>query len=109
MEENTATSFAAPITSLHPIGRSNPGSSYSGDAPNRTGWRSCKASCSTEMQIYDPLLWGLKALGLLVAFRMQGALLKGAQDHWSRRWAVGLRRAMGATVLLNAKPLLHDD
>jgi hypothetical protein len=48
-------------------------------------------------------------VGLLVAFRMQGALLKGTQDQWSRRWAVGLRRAMGATALLNAKPLLHDD
>jgi fatty acid desaturase len=65
-------------------------------------------SCSTVMQIYDPLLWVLQAFGLFIASTVQGAMWKGAQDHGGRGWFVALIWAVGSTLLLNAMHLLHD-
>ena len=33
------------------------------------------------MQVYEPLLWLLQAFGLFIAFTVQGAMWKGAEDH----------------------------
>ncbi|MEN9767767.1 MAG: hypothetical protein RLZZ32_1727 [Cyanobacteriota bacterium] len=60
------------------------------------------------MQIYDPLLWVLQAFGLFIAFTVQGAMWKGAQDHGGRGWAVALTWAVGTDVLINAMHLLHE-
>ena len=60
------------------------------------------------MHAYYPLLWVLQAFGLFIAFTVQGAMWKGAQDHGGRGWAVALTWAVGTTVLLNAMHLLHD-
>ncbi|WP_438982635.1 hypothetical protein [Vulcanococcus sp.] len=59
------------------------------------------------MQIYAPLLWALQVFALFIAFTVQGAMWKGAQDHGGRGWAVALTWAVGFTVLLNAIHLLH--
>ena len=67
-----------------------------------------QAFCSTVMHGYYPLLWVVQAFGLFIAFTVQGAMWKGAQDHGSRGWAVALTWAVGSTVLLNAMHLLHD-
>ena len=58
------------------------------------------------MQFYEPLLWLLQAFALFIAFTVQGAMWKGAQDHGGRGWAVALNWAVGSTVLLNAIHLL---
>ena len=42
------------------------------------------------MQIYDPLLWVLEAFGLFIAYTVQAAMWKGAQDHGGRGWFVAL-------------------
>ena len=60
------------------------------------------------MQFYEPLLWLLQALALFIAFTVQGAMWKGAQDHGKRGWFVALIWAVGSTVLLNAMHHLHD-
>jgi len=60
------------------------------------------------MQIYDPLLWVLQAFGLFIAFTVQGAMWKGAQDHGGRGWAVALTWAVGTDVLINAMHLMHE-
>ncbi len=60
------------------------------------------------MQIYDPILWVLQGFALFIAFTVQGAMWKGAQDHGGRGWVVALTWAVGAAVLLNAMHLLHD-
>ncbi|MEN9861674.1 MAG: hypothetical protein RLZZ515_2156 [Cyanobacteriota bacterium] len=60
------------------------------------------------MQIYDPLLWALQAFGLFIAFTVQGAMWKGAQDHGGRGWAVALTWAVGTDVLINAMHLMHE-
>jgi len=60
------------------------------------------------MQFYEPLLWLLEAFGLFIAFTVQGAMWKGAQDQGGRGWAVALTWAVGSAVLLNAIHLLHD-
>ena len=60
------------------------------------------------MQFYEPLLWLLQAFALFIAFTVQGAMWKGAQDHGGRGWAVALVWAVGFTVLLNAIHLLHS-
>ena len=60
------------------------------------------------MHAYYPLLWVLQAFALFIAFTVQGAMWKGAQDHSGRGWAVALTWAVGSTVLLNAMHLLHD-
>jgi hypothetical protein len=60
------------------------------------------------MQIYDPVLWVLQAFGLFIAFTVQGAMWKGAQDHGGRGWAVALTWAVGTDVLINAMHLLHE-
>ena len=59
------------------------------------------------MQFYEPLLWLLQAFALFIAFTVQGAMWKGAQDHGGRGWAVALNWAVGSTVLLNAIHLLQ--
>ncbi|QVV66547.1 hypothetical protein [Synechococcus sp. LA31] len=60
------------------------------------------------MQFYEPLLWLLQAFALFIAFTVQGAMWKGAQDHGKRGWFVALIWAVGSTVLLNAMHHLHD-
>ena len=65
-------------------------------------------ACNTVMHAYYPLLWVLQAFGLFIAFTVQGAMWKGAQDHGGSGWAVALTWAVGSTVLLNAMHLLHD-
>ena len=60
------------------------------------------------MQFYEPLLWLLQAFALFIAFTVQGAMWKGAQDHGGRGWAVALNWAVGSTVLLNAIHLLQS-
>jgi hypothetical protein len=59
------------------------------------------------MQIYALLLWALQAFALFLAFTVQAAMWKGAQDRGGRGWAVALIWAVGFTVLLNAIHLLH--
>ena len=46
------------------------------------------------MQAYDPLIWLLQTFGLFIAFTVQGAMWKGAQDHGGRGWAVALTWAV---------------
>ena len=60
------------------------------------------------MQFYEPLLGLLQAFALVIAFTVQGAMWKGAQDHGKRGWFVALIWAVGSTVLLNAMHHLHD-
>ena len=60
------------------------------------------------MQPYEPILWVFQAFALFIAFTVQGAMWKGAQDHGGRGWAVALTWAVGSDVLLNAMHLLHD-
>ena len=60
------------------------------------------------VQLYDPILWTAEGFALFIAFTVQGAMWKGAQDHGARGWAVALTWAVGSTVLLNAIHLLHD-
>ena len=57
---------------------------------------------------YELILWVIEGLALFIAFTVQGAMWKGAQDHGGRGWAVALTWAVGCTVLLNAIHLLHD-
>ena len=63
---------------------------------------------SNVMQIYDPLVWALQAFALFIAFKVQGSMWKGAQDHGGRGWVVALTWAVGAEVLLNAIHALRD-
>jgi hypothetical protein len=60
------------------------------------------------MQPYDPLLWVLQAFALFIAFTVQGAMWKGAQDHGGRGWVVALTWSVGSMLLLNAIHLLND-
>lgn len=60
------------------------------------------------MHAYYPLLWFLQAFGLFIAFTVQGAMWRGAEDHGKRGWFVALIWAVGTTVLLNAMHYLHD-
>ena len=57
---------------------------------------------------YDLILWAVQAFGLFIAFTVQGAMWRGAEDHGGRGWAVALTWAVGSTLLLNAIHLLHD-
>ncbi len=59
------------------------------------------------IQFYDPILWAVQAFALFIAFTVQGAMWKGAQDHGGRGWVVALIWAVGSEVLLNAMHLLH--
>ncbi|MDA0727598.1 MAG: hypothetical protein O2929_08260 [Cyanobacteria bacterium] len=59
-------------------------------------------------QAYEPILWAIQCFALFIAFTVQGAMWKGAQDHGARGWVVALTWAVGSTVLLNAIHLLHD-
>ena len=87
------------IQSRHPLFRGRP----------KPGWCGrVQVSRSTVMHADEPLLWVLQALGLFIAFTVQGAMWKGAQDHGGRGWAVALTWAAGSTVLFNAMHLLHD-
>jgi len=58
--------------------------------------------------ILYPVLWALQVFGLFIAFTVQGAMWKGAQDHEKRGWVVALVWAVGTTVMLNAMHLLHN-
>jgi hypothetical protein len=60
------------------------------------------------MHAYYPFLWLLQAFALFIAFTVQGAMWKGAEDHGGRGWFVALIWAVGSTVLFNAFHLLHD-
>ncbi len=60
------------------------------------------------MHAYYPFLWLLQAFGLFMAFTVQGAMWRGAEDHGKRGWFVALIWAVGSTVLLNAMHHLHD-
>ena len=59
-------------------------------------------------QPFDLILWAVQAFGLFIAFTVQGAMWRGAEDHGGRGWAVALAWAVGSTLLLNAIYLLHD-
>ena len=59
-------------------------------------------------QAYEPILWAIQCFGLFIAFTVQGAMWRGAEDHGGRGWAVALAWAVGSTLLLNAIHLLHD-
>ena len=59
-------------------------------------------------QAYEPIVWAIQCFALFIAFTVQGAMWKGAQDHGARGWVVALTWAVGSTVLLNAIHLLHD-
>ena len=41
------------------------------------------------MQFYEPLLWLLQAFALFIAFTVQGAMWKGAQDNGGRGAGLG--------------------
>ena len=58
-------------------------------------------------QAYEPILWAIQCFCLFIAFTVQGAMWRGAEDHGGRGWAVALTWAVGSTLLLNAIHLLH--
>ena len=60
------------------------------------------------MHAYYPALWLLQAFALFIAFTVQGAMWKGAEDHGKRGWFVALIWAVGSTVLFNSMHHLHD-
>ena len=59
-------------------------------------------------QILHPVLWALQVFGLFIAFTVQGAMWKGAQDQGSRGWVVALVWAVGPAVTLNAMHVAYD-
>ncbi len=59
-------------------------------------------------QILHPVLWALQVFGLFIAFTVQGAMWKGAQNHGGRGWVVALVWAVGSAVTLNAMHVAHD-
>ena len=59
-------------------------------------------------QAYEPILWAIQCFGLFIAFTVQGAMWRGAEDHGGSGWAVALTWAVGSTLLLNATHRLHD-
>ncbi|MDA0727055.1 MAG: hypothetical protein O3C02_01865 [Cyanobacteria bacterium] len=58
--------------------------------------------------ILHPVLWALQVFGLFIAFTVQGAMWKGAQDHGDRGWVVALVWAVGSVAILNAMHVAHD-
>ena len=60
------------------------------------------------IQVYDAIVWPAEAFTLFIAFTVQGAMWKGAQDHGGRGWAVALTWSVGSMLLLNTIHLLHD-
>ena len=59
-------------------------------------------------QILHPVLWALQVFGLFIAFTVQGAMWKGAQNHGGWGWVVALVWAVGSAVTLNAMHVAHD-
>ena len=54
------------------------------------------------------LTWALQIFALFIAFSVQGAMWRGAQDRNNNGWVVALTWAVACTALINGLHELHE-